>query len=675
MRRGSRSLLPLGLSAAAAAAAAAIVLWFGLGMHRGLLLSEDVRSRVWPWAPFFPASRIAAPALSDPVWQFVPWLDFARAELRAGRLPLWNPHQSGGVPLLGNGESALGSPFYWPVLAMGVARAWNASLLLRLLLALAGAYCWLRELGRSRAASLLGGLAFALSGPFIAWLEHPHTLTIAAFPFVLFFTRRLARAPTPRRADLVGLAAATYFVLAGGHPETQWMAALFGAAALAQAAPRRRAVGWPVAGAFLGACLSAPFLIPFVEYFAASQARRGTNRHPFVLALSDLGRFVFPRWTGSNVIEAASTVSLIVLVLALAALPRIGRDREARFHAAVALVILLVVYRNPLSTALAAHTAVYWTRALLFLPLPLAALASGTLDRIGNGLRARGWRAAAPWVEGLAVLGALGELLWAAQGVHGRTPPEALARTTPLLDRLRADGSEFRILPLHTFLPPDSATAYGLDDIRGYDALTPEDWRGPLAAMGRVVQTPTQLDVLEAWDLVPGGKALDAWNVKYLLLHPQFAFGAAELNAKKDLDLEEVYSGPDGRILRNRRVEPRLTLAGEGRVEVEERTPGRWRVRVTSAGPAVLTLADPMFPGWKARVDGEAVRLASAPGEPMRLTLAGGGHGVEIFYAPESFRIGCLLAAAASLVLIFLVRRLPPRAVGPSDRRPDSSNV
>ncbi|MEP6995812.1 MAG: hypothetical protein ABI968_14915, partial [Acidobacteriota bacterium] len=142
-------------------AGAAAIFWFGLGMPRGLLMSEDIRSRVWPWAGVCAPREIVAPALSDPVWQFIPWLELARTELGSGRLPLWNPHQEGGVPLLGNGQSALGSPLNWPVLLWGAARGWNLSLLLRLLLAATGAYLGLRDLGRSGAGAILGAAAFA----------------------------------------------------------------------------------------------------------------------------------------------------------------------------------------------------------------------------------------------------------------------------------------------------------------------------------------------------------------------------------------------------------------------------------------------------------------------------------------------------------------------------------
>ena len=643
--------------------AAAVVLWLGLGMHRGLLLSEDVKSKAWPWAPVFPRHAIAAPALSDPVWQFVPWLQLARQELFAGRLPLWNPHQSGGVPLLGNAQSALGSPLVWPILAFGVAPAWNVSLLLRLLLALGGAFLWLRDLGRSRPAALMGGAAFALSGPFIAWLEHPLALTAAATPLVLLFARRLARAPA--RGDLAGLALATYLVLSGGHPETLMMAALLSAAWLAAVcAGKMRSALRPLGAALLGAGLAAPLLLTFAEYFWNSAARSGAGRRPFVLPAEDLSRLVIPERAGSNVIEAAAAVSATLLVLALAGLLRARRGTGAVFWASAGAAILLVAYDNPVSRALAVHTSVHWTRALLFLPLAAAFLGSGALDALRAALAGAGRPALARAAGGLAVAMVAGELLFAARGVHGSSAASDLALTTPLLDRLAADREPFRILPLHTFLPPDSATAAGLDDVRGYDALSPRDWASQLEAMGSVAAAPTQTEVVEPWGLRPGGAALDTWNVKYLLLHPQFGFSAAEINARLGLDLEEVYAGADGRILLNRRAQPRVRLGGPGSVAVEARASGLWKVRVEAEQPGVLTVADPMFPGWVARLDGRAAALAARAGEAMTVAVPAGVHRVELAYEPGSFRWGCGIAALSALLLALAWKKAPERAAG-----------
>src|SRR4029077_8530267 len=66
------------LTGAAALAAFGAILFFSLGMHRGMVLSSDIKSVRFPWAPYLPHATLQAPALSDPVWQFLPWLALAR---------------------------------------------------------------------------------------------------------------------------------------------------------------------------------------------------------------------------------------------------------------------------------------------------------------------------------------------------------------------------------------------------------------------------------------------------------------------------------------------------------------------------------------------------------------------------------------------------------------------
>jgi hypothetical protein len=638
--------------AAVLLAALGAAVFFALGMHRGILLSTDIYAVRAPWGGVLPPRTPQAPALSDAVWQFVPWTELARRELLAGRLPLWNPHQDGGAPLLGNAVSALLSPLAWPALAAGVARGWNLSLLARILLAAAGAWAFLRDLSRSRTAAAFGAVVFSLSGPLIAWLEHPLALAAAPVPFLLLFARRAARDGTPR--SVAGVAGAAFLVLAGGHPETALQAALLAAAAALAAARSVRRLLAAAAGGLLGAALAAPMLLPFAEYYLRSAARLGAGRRAFVLSARDLLRFVAPRLPGSNVIEAAATVSIVGLFFALLGLARLRRDREARFWAAAAAAILLAVYDSPVSRALAVGTPVYWTRLLLLFPIAIAVLASGALDDL-RALAAPRFRRAAALGAAAAVAVSAFELLAAARGVHAVNASPAIAPGTPLLAAVAADRDVFRILPLHTMLSPDSATLYGLDDVRGYDALAPAAWRARRAAMGRFADLPTQRDALEPWDVAPGGAALDFWNVKYLLLPPRFAFGAATLNAKKGLDLEEVYAGPDGRLLRNRRVLPRVRLDVPGEARVVERVPTRWRIAARAGAPGRLVVANPWFPGWTARVDGAEVALAAAAGAPVAVPLPAGRHVVELRYRPGSFRAGVSLAALAAAALAVLL--------------------
>ncbi len=57
---------------------------------------------------FEPVNRL----LIDPVLQFQPWLEFNRAMIRRGRLPLWNGRAGCGAPHLANGQSAVFDPFH-----------------------------------------------------------------------------------------------------------------------------------------------------------------------------------------------------------------------------------------------------------------------------------------------------------------------------------------------------------------------------------------------------------------------------------------------------------------------------------------------------------------------------------------------------------------------------------
>ncbi|MBL8115860.1 MAG: YfhO family protein [Acidobacteria bacterium] len=344
--------------------------------------------------------------------------------------------------------------------------------------------------------------------------------------------------------------------------------------------------------------------------------------------------------------------------------------------------MLAVAFDSPVSRLLASTSTVYWSRVLLFLPLPLAYLASGGLD--ARVERARASRAA--WSIAFALIATVAvELLLSARDVHAVYPVAHFRATTPLLETLARDRSTFRVLPLHTFLPANSATLLGLDDLRGFDALAPAGWHATRSAIGKFRNVPTAVDTVAPWDLTPGGAALDSWNVKYLLLHPQFAFSAPTLNEKLGLDLEEIYSGPDGKILRNRRVLPRVRIEGaSGAVDVKWRVPGCWRFTIDVAArvapgvppfapagvaPGVppfapahearVVVADAYWPGWRVRVDGAEIPLRLRKGELMTFPVAAGRHEVELSYEPFSFRAGLLLAVLAIAVFGVVFSRLP----------------
>jgi hypothetical protein len=432
------------------------------------------------------------------------------------------------------------------------------------------------------------------------------------------------------------------------------MAALLAGSLLFVFAMPSGGVARPVLAGLLGAGVAAPLLLPFFDYFRVSEARTGASRRPFTLSPRDLLRFFEPRLPSSNVIEAAATVSVTVLVFALLGVVLGARRRETMWACLTVTAALLVTYDNPVARALALRTPIHWTRTLLLLPLPLALLASGGLDAVLTKRGPRPLLSAFAWIP-LLLCGA--ELLAAARGVHGSSPPSTLSWRTPLFEVLAKDQDVFRVLPLHTFLPPNAATDYGFDDLRGYDALAPRDWRRRREEIGHFRSLPTQTDALEPWDLAQGGSALDFWNVKYLVLAPQFGFGAETLNAKKGLDLEQVYAGPDGKILKNRRCLPRARLSVPGDVRILERRPDRWTMDVEAKTPGILQVANPSFPGWRAFLDGRRIRLSTPPGDAFELPVPSGQHRVVLSYRPASFEWGLAICGASLVLLFFLLAR------------------
>ena len=163
--------------------------------------------------------------LTDPVQQFIPWRHLVTGEVRAGRLPFWNPYAYAGSPLLGNSQAAVFDPLAAPYLLTerpDTATVWVA--LLRLVVAGLGAFLLARALECSPAACALAGLAYGCGGFMIVWLLYPHSSSAAWAPWALWAAERLARRPAPGAILALGLAVGASVL--GGHVEAAFVLAI-----------------------------------------------------------------------------------------------------------------------------------------------------------------------------------------------------------------------------------------------------------------------------------------------------------------------------------------------------------------------------------------------------------------------------------------------------------------
>lgn len=130
--------------------------------------------------------------ITDPVRQQYPWRKLAVENMQQFQLPLWNPYNFSGTPLLANMQSAAFYPGNILFFLASFPYAWSMLILLQPLLAGIFLYLYLRNLRISSEGSILGSLAFAFSGFFIAWLEWGTVLHVALWlPFILYVIDKL----------------------------------------------------------------------------------------------------------------------------------------------------------------------------------------------------------------------------------------------------------------------------------------------------------------------------------------------------------------------------------------------------------------------------------------------------------------------------------------------------
>jgi hypothetical protein len=403
----------------------------------------------------------------DLITQIAPALALVRREIRGGMWPLWNHLAGAGMPLMADPQSQAFQPLVVATDLLPLPLACGALAGLRVLVALAFLYLFLRRQGMGETPALCGSLAYGLGGFILLWLGWPIANSAALLPPLLYAVA--ISDDRGRRRDFLLLALCVWAVLLSGQPETGindlLLAAAFGAVRLwkrPRGARGRLALRWALA-ALLAAGAAAPPLWATAEYIPQSHRyNRISLRNRKVLSedwllgwrTADQLRFRWskmrqrlvpiaapnaygnnrfgPYWGNENINEdAAGFVGGAALLAALlAAAPRRrGRLREERFFLAVLGVALVVTARPPglvqviSALPLLGKSATFQHRVLLPFDLAAAYLAAATLERWRHG-GLRRWPAA-------ALATALAALVAWAYLADGRPapplPPDALA--------------------------------------------------------------------------------------------------------------------------------------------------------------------------------------------------------------------------------------------------------
>jgi hypothetical protein len=275
--------------------------------------------------------RPGNPVISDPVLEMQTWLRFARDEVRAGELPLWNPYNGCGQPLLANEQSAFLSPFNLPFFLFEFDVALLLSAALKLGAAGATMALFLRQLGLGRIATAFGAVAFGFSGQIVVLLGYPHSAVIATLPLALYFLERALVAVERGRgrgevvAALAGFTLAQTAGLLAAHPEPFECGVVLGGAwfvarsiGMWRASDARgevlrrslRLAAGLVIASLAALALAAPQLLPFVEYYTRSGLAAERVYEPLPSLESAWQYLLFPTAVGMPTPERSLSLSL-----------------------------------------------------------------------------------------------------------------------------------------------------------------------------------------------------------------------------------------------------------------------------------------------------------------------------------------------------------------------------
>jgi Bacterial membrane protein YfhO len=300
-----------------------------------------------------------------PSLQFYPWREYAFDVLRHGQLPLWNPYNGAGAPLLANYQSALLYPPNWLGLILPLAWSMSMTAVVHLFIGGWGMWAFTGRLGLPHLGRGVSALAFGMTSYLVARLgTYPMIAAAVWIPWVLWAVHGLLT--QFRRRDAAWLALFAALQLLAGHAQITWYSMLLAGAFAAWWSITHRPIQWQrlgiaVLALVLGAGITAVQLVPTGELLLESQRSGGVD-YDFAMnysyAPARILNLLSPNFFGNPgdgtyatkgaFFEDAVYVGLIPLISALAALfawgwGKLRRKERPDYFATVPFWLLVVL--------------------------------------------------------------------------------------------------------------------------------------------------------------------------------------------------------------------------------------------------------------------------------------------------------------------------------------------
>ena len=597
--------------------------------------------------------------------------------LLSGKLPFWTPYLFSGYPILANPEVGAWYPPHWPFFLTGIApRSIQFELALNAFLACLGAYFLISRHVASRAAAVLGALAYGLSGFFAGHSSHVGLFSAAAgFPWLLLAYRHAADSATLRYTALGGMAGGAMILT--GYTQTAAYGFLgLGLYALADLGKDGRRwlrttaiVGGMLAGAVACAAIQ---ILPGLELVGHSirsasnysTSTEGTLHAPALMTL------IAPDWLGAisgnykgppDITQYYFYAGLLLLPLAaLGALKTRARlpglllivppawymfGPAGGFYRLVTLAPGLNKFRAPI-------------QGWFLVAFGLALLAAAG----GNWLFAR-WRI--PYL-GIAVAAIFFADVWywnsfdnplayarasfdELYGAHEEVGRAKVAASQPPLTRF--EGPRY----LAALGPQDHPLDLKLEATYGYFALEPAVYDEYTDSIGRNPKLRDGLNVSRFLNMTTG--SLD--SNPSVLPRAYFPKAVADVSslAESRQALETLDPAAQSVVLLPHSPIRQDAAATASVVSYDEQS---YRIRYHAAAPGLLKLSVTWYPGWRATLGGGELPVVRVDHALMGAVVPAGDGEVEFRFHSNYFAAGLAITLVAALGLGFLAWRAVP---------------
>ena len=592
------------------------------------------------------------------------------------RLPLWNPFFAGGRPLSADPLAAM---FYPPTQLVNLFPIRDYYLLLlmgHLMLAGFGTFLLSRRaLTLNRWPSLVAAVSFMATPRLIGHLGAGHVTlvqTVSWYPWLALGVWATVQRPHRWAAPfalVLGLS------LLAGHPQMAYYGLLMVAVIALWSLwtrlresnlrdLRRPTVGLATAGA-LGLLLAAVHLLPLAQFTTLSTRQDSiavTDTYPlleFLRAL--LGHPPVSNVPWENVIQPGGLVLLLAILGAVAA----GR-RALPLIGGIVLVAALAMGNSSPVFWLAAHVlpdfnrfhglSRIWFVALLGVAL-LAGLGTETLLGLMRGFNARLLR------ERQLIMGVVTLLLVTISLVkidQGRAQVGPIApATTPsaVEQRVAQLAGSSRVYGVQRNLSQLGAVDLNLRLADGWDPLLIESYVRFMQLAGGYTYHGYQLTIPPV-EGHPNAELLGLMHVGIIVSN--VPINDSRLVPIEEMDKLYIYrntldAGPAYLVQPDQNGHP-PTLAKLQRVSSAvtptELSREEDRFSVTASSPSYLVIADPVYPGWKATVDGHPVPITNVDGDLPAIKIDPGTHSVVYRYTPELVYVGGAVSAFSLLLIL-----------------------